>query len=725
MLKVRTPLLVLAFYILLAFIILNPIIVHTGTMVAGFDYFNYHWNFWWIRHALTTPGLNVFETNFTFFPFMNNLGYHALTAFWFPLWALLEPVVGTLSAMTVIIVVAAVLNGYLFYCFLRRVGVATGLALLGGTALQCLPLVRYFYYNTHINLMDWFWLPSQLLLWQQVAASAEARRWRQLTLWSVAHGIALYGLSLTDHQFPIFAAFVLIPFGLLTLWRSPQRLALAGAGLLAVCITLILLWVAGPLPYMLDFTGTLSPGPVEERPGVPFPRGYFSVDPVWWEWDTPTLGGFVTIAMLISLFASLSPLKRLMPRDRWFWFAVMIPPLLLSMGPDIIVFGQTIPMPYRLLHALTNGMLRMPWRLAPIYVFAAMIFVGLTWTPLLSPLRRRRLYLLVPLFLLLSVDVRLFQTGPLRPVLPAYHFYETIGAEQGDSYDDLIIVEVPTGVGTGEILIGDERAITLQMYTMTHEKPVINGFISRAPGEHFWYLNTDDPMLSWLGQRRFLEPTLVEAQLRERIFDWPIGYIVVHQDIVGRYGPTLQEIIGYFNALDDLLCPMFIEGEAIVYRTAAHPDGCPPRTPPEIEPAIYEIDIGTPGDERFIGWGWHRQEHVFDVTMRWMGQYTQTQIYVDLPPGAYEITLSAQAFWEPRQLRLLANDTPLGEAVQVQTDNLQLFTFDLPGDITGDGKHLTLTLDYDDVIVPDDVGQSADGRPLAISVDRIRFRQIP
>ena len=74
MLKIHRNLLVLAFYALLAFIILNPIIVHTGSMVAGFDYFNYHWNFWWIRHALTTPGLNVFETNFTFFPFMNNLG---------------------------------------------------------------------------------------------------------------------------------------------------------------------------------------------------------------------------------------------------------------------------------------------------------------------------------------------------------------------------------------------------------------------------------------------------------------------------------------------------------------------------------------------------------------------------------------------------------------------------------------------------------------------------
>lgn len=723
MLKIYRHLLALTFYALLAFIILNPIIVHTGSMVAGFDYFNYHWNFWWIRHALTTPGLNVFETNFTFFPFMNNLGYHALTEFWFPLWALLEPVMGTLAAMTVIIVVAAVLNGYLFYAFLRRSGVAGSLALLGGMALQCVPLVRYFYYNTHINLMDWFWLPAQLMLWGQVVASANSRHWRKLAFWTVIQGVALYGLALTDHQFPIFTAFVLVPYGLLTLWRSSRRVYLVGAGLLAVTITLLLLWFAGPLPYMLKFTGTLAPGPVEERPGVPFPRGFFSVDPIWWNWDVPTLGGFVTITMLVSLIASLSPLKRHMPRDRWFWFAVMIPPLLLSMGPDIMVFGQTIPMPYRLLYALTHGMLGMPWRLAPIYVIAAIIFAGLTWTPLLHRLRVRRLYVLSPLFLLLAVDARLFQTGPLHPVLPAYHFYETIGAEHGDPYDNMVVLEVPTGVGTGEILVGDQRAITLQMYTMIHEKRTVNGFISRAPIEHFWYLNTDDPMLSWLGQRRFLEPDKVEAQLRQRIFDWPIGYIVIHQNIIGRYGPTLQEIIGYFNSLDDLLCPVFIEGDAVVYRTAAHPAGCPPRTPPEVAPGTYEIDIGSPGDERFIGWGWHRQENVFDVTIRWTGQYPQTQLYVDLPPASYEITLSAQAFWEARQMRLLANGIPLGNPVQVETDNLQLFTFDLPAEVVGNGKHVNITLDYDGVVVPKDVGQSADGRPLAISVDRIRFRQ--
>jgi multidrug transporter EmrE-like cation transporter len=183
-------LLPLGFFTLLAVIILHPIIAQTGTHAAGFDYFVYHWNFWWIRHALTTPGLSVFATDFVFFPFMNNMGYHAYSAFWFPVWAVLEPLIGTLPAMTVIIVFGAILNGWLLYLWLRRLDVAPALALLGGMALQCAPLVRYFYYNTHINLMDWFWLPAHLLLWHQIVTVAENRRWRRLMLWAVIEGAA-------------------------------------------------------------------------------------------------------------------------------------------------------------------------------------------------------------------------------------------------------------------------------------------------------------------------------------------------------------------------------------------------------------------------------------------------------------------------------------------------------------------------------------------------------
>src|SRR5258708_1140140 len=269
-------LLAVAFYGLLAFIVLHGLLFANGSAFAGFDSFNYNWNMWWIRHALTTPGLNVYQSNFVFFPAMNDFGYHALTMFWFPLWAVLEPLVGTLIAFNGIILVCCILNGYLCFVFLRSEGVSSGLALLSGAVLQTLPISRYFYYNTHINLMDWFWLPAQLLLWKEIVAHVNTGR-RSVIAWVMLQGVALWGLGLTELQFPIFVAFLLVPYGLATLWLSPRRLQLVGAGVVTLAIALALLWFAGPLPYIARFSGTLAPGSVDVRPGLPFPAGFLTM----------------------------------------------------------------------------------------------------------------------------------------------------------------------------------------------------------------------------------------------------------------------------------------------------------------------------------------------------------------------------------------------------------------------------------------------------------------
>ncbi|MGQ9888400.1 MAG: hypothetical protein ACUVSX_07910, partial [Aggregatilineales bacterium] len=515
----RLNLLALAFFVGLAFLTLYPIVFQTGTHVAGYDYFNYNWNFWWVRHAWHTPGLNVYLNDFVMFPALSNYGYHALTLFWYPLWALLEPLTGTLAAVTAVIFLGAVLNGYLLFALLRREGVCPGLALLGGAALQAFPIARYFYYNTHLNLMDWFWPPLTLLTWQQITRGVEQGRYGRALAWAAALGVGLWGVLLTDLQFPIFTAFLLGPYVLWTLWHGRQRaLQLIAAGALALAIGVGLGWFAGPLPYIVRFEGRLVPGPVEDRPGVPFPQGFVSMAERWWGWDDPSVGAFATLAVIVALTAGWAARRGgvMLPARRWFWFAAMLPPLVFAMGPTLRVLGADIPLPFRLLYSLTNGMFRMPWRLAPLFVIAAMVFVGLALTPLLRRWRLAllRLFALVAAFLALMLSVRLFEAGPLDPVLPHLSFYDAMGAEQGPPYDDYVVVEAPTGAGTGEVLLGNAAAIQYQWYGIFHHKRMVNGFISRAPIDNFWYIVSDDPLLSWLGQRRWLEPELVEGQLR-------------------------------------------------------------------------------------------------------------------------------------------------------------------------------------------------------------------
>jgi hypothetical protein len=220
--------------------------------------------------------------------------------------------------------------------------------------------------------------------------------------------------------------------------------------------------------------------------------------------------------------------------------------------------------------------------------------------------------------------------------------------------------------------------------------------------------------MAWLGQRRLLEPDVVTKQLRERIFSWPISYIVVHQELIGKIGPTPQEILGFLNAQTELVCPVWVEGDAVVYRTAWHPAGCPARTPPERETGVYQIDLGESGDEKFIGQGWHWQESVPGTMVRWMTD--QALIYVDLPAGAYRLTVSAQAFQQTRELTVRVNDQEVGIA-NVPANSLHPLEFEIPRDVIGDGRHVTITLAAQSE-------RSADDRPLSVMVDWIRFTAV-
>ena len=711
--------LIFAFYALLACLALYPLVFHATTHVGGSwttDYYHFHWDYWWIRHALTTPGLNVYETNFVLFPFTTNLAFETLTPFWFPLWALMEPLVGTLVAMDVIMVVAMALGGFCFYLLLRHERVHIGLALTFGALLEVSSGMMLAAMLETINYLTLFWLPLNLLLWQRLVKS----RGQAALVWTVVMGLAFYGTMMTDFQLMLFLAFLLIPLGVLTLVQQRNwtaRLHVIGRGTVALAMMTALLWFAGPLPYILTYNfGALAPMPIENAGGIPL-LGYL------WRFGTydrtVTLGSLVIPLLVIALIVG----RRVRERRRLFWLALAIAPLLLSMGPSITVDGAQLSMPYVLLHRLFGGLFRSPARFDSVIMIAGLLFIGTTLTPLIQ--RRGRDFwrygVVIAGMIFVALDARLFTPMPIQPVSQPYDYYQTIGNEQGDPYDKEVILEVPNAGGSGEAWVGDFRPMEAEFYGMTHGKRMLNGAVARAPLSSFWYWLYDDPMLAWLGGRRYLEADKVEAQLRERIFDWPIGYVVVHQDWIGRTSSTNQEVIGYLNSLADLLCPVAIQQDAVFYRTAWHPDGCPPRTPPETSPDIYTIDIGAPGDEAYIGWGWHYQEQVSGLTLRWTGEYPQTQVYVDLPPDAYTITVSAQAFYEPRQLRLLVNDVPLGDPVGVSVDALHEYEFTIPADVLGNGKHVKLTLDYDAVIAPVDIGQGADTRKLAIAVDWIRF----
>ena len=161
-----------AFYGLIAFLALYNVLFHLKTHIPGVgvtDYYHFTWSYWWIRHALTTPGVSVYESNYVFYPYVSNLAYHTLAPVWFPVWAALEPWIGLLSPFAVIEWLAFTLTGVFTYALMRQQGVARGLALLGGVALAVTPTQFMGTWWMSISLLGAAWYPLNLLIWGQIA----------------------------------------------------------------------------------------------------------------------------------------------------------------------------------------------------------------------------------------------------------------------------------------------------------------------------------------------------------------------------------------------------------------------------------------------------------------------------------------------------------------------------------------------------------------------------
>ncbi|MFQ3568517.1 MAG: hypothetical protein SNJ59_16130 [Aggregatilineales bacterium] len=735
---------VVGFYALLAFGALHAPIFHAATHLpvdpafSVTDYYHFHWNYWWIRHVLATPGLSIYETDYVFAPFTSSLALHTLTPFWYPVWALVEPLATRAASsigMTAVFFAAFVLNGAVFYAFLRAEGASAGWALVGGALIQQLPIMANSVGWTNINLLGWFWLPLLMLTWAQLvrtAATAAPRgRFARSLAWALLLGASVWAMLLTDLQYPLLGAFLLIPYGLAALWRRPRAVVLRSLALLLVgaLIALGLLWFAGPLPYLIGYTGEgLSPTPAERAVTIAFPDCFLRRC----ERDV-SLGALVLPGLLAALLLDLAR-RRNQPGQarpcaprRWLWLALVPAPLILSAGAEVVIGGLTIPLPYRFLHEALGGMFRYPERFAAPAAIAAAAFIALTLTPRARGVGQRigRIGLPAAALLLVLAEARLFRPLPLQPLPPAYAAHARMGEEPWR----YVIVDVPTGGSSGEGYVGEPVYATAQFYGLTHGKRLVNGHISRVNTWHYMYMRTSDPMMAWLGGRRYLESEAVAAQMRERIPAWPIGYFVLHLRWIGREAPALVEIVGAFNAWDDLLCPPEVEADLIIYRTRWHPAGCAARTPPRDPIAGYRIDLGADDDVPYLGHGWHRAEDIFGTTLRWAGAAVLTAepvdaplealLYVDVPPGAYRLALAAQAFHEPRQLVVFVNGMALGAPVQVEVSALETFAFEVPAAAIGTGQHVTIALAYDAALRPVDLGIAGDPRALSVAVESL------
>jgi hypothetical protein len=296
--------------------------------------------------------------------------------------------------------------------------------------------------------------------------------------------------------------------------------------------------------------------------------------------------------------------------------------------------------------------------------------------------------------------------------------------------------------------VGDARWMQTQFYALTHGKRVAVGHLSRVETWHYMYMETSDPLMAWLGGRRFLEPEAAAAQLAERAATWPIGVIGVHERWLEP--GTLGEIAAFLNAQTGVLCPPTYESLTLPGSSYSTVDGgllayrarwlaCTADRVPPLAADGFVLDWGAPGDTRWLGTGWHAPETVGGETWRWLGappyagapeavvrrERGRAWLTVDLPPGGYTVAVTAQSFRTPRALALTANGAALAAPTLVSAYGLETVRFALPADVVGDGRDVRIALLTDSAQSPQSVGMGDDTRVLGVAVSRIAFTSAP
>ncbi len=742
---IRRWLPVVLFFALLAGVALAPLSLRMGSEVPGpppersdqgLDYYHFHWNLWWLRHAVS-EGRDIWTTDKVLAPFTHNLTYHSLTASMLPLYAALEPLAGHLRAANAIIWISLSLTGLLMYAFLRRNGTSRPVALLGGVALACSPYMLDHAGSGHLNLITVWWLPLVLLAWEQ------ADRTRRVT-WAALTGLVLWGMWFTDTLIVLWGGLLLGPYALYALLKAPDRAArlrLVALGALALMIAVGLAYALGPLRQTLAFdTGELPPARlltlrhysldldalVLPRPGREQLLGR--------EGDE-TLGLLLVALAVAALFVRQRDRDRTAAHYRWFWLWAALPALVLALGPDETIAGVRVVLPFRVIHELFDGQMRTPIRFLPPATFGLVTFLAQTYDPWVRRLRPAALRrgLVVGLLLVLVWDYGVLQPVPTIPALEPYPFHQMMRAEDyGEAYD-YVVLDVPAGPFTGWREVGAHPEA--MVYGITHEKRQVSGLLSRIPIDQHVFYETD-PLLGWLTESIALDAGRAASQLAQYVDEWPVGYVVVHLDWLepGR----AQEVLEFMN-VQESLCYVTAERDAVLYRATSHPKGCPPPLPPQLEPGTYAIRFGEAGDgvtlqdAGYIGQGWYPPERIGGEVARWAGGRTEALLHLALPvDGAdYRLTLRAVAFAEPRTVDVVAGRAVDGEAVTAslgtftaQPGGWHDYTLTIPADFLAavDGR-FTLSLAADGMIAAADLGRSEDARPLTLAYDEARFER--
>jgi hypothetical protein len=541
----RIRLAIFASYLAVAAIYTFPLLTNLATYFPGGkddkDVFGFIWNNWWTYYAVTHLHAKPYLTEYIFAPSQIDLRLHTFGLLYGLLSIPVIPVLGPVATLNAQVFLTIALNGYSSFRLIHYLTRSPWIGFVSGLLVSSAPAIDF-----HLEVGR----PSCAALWPAIYVLYFSLRLLDKPTPAVAAALAasVVGTLMADQQVLLFCCFLV---GILSVHmarmrrRVEPRFLLAGAAVLMIAALPAYLLYYRPLTRDLGYT-------------VPWIGEARTYSVPLWVYTSPRLvwGAYGTVLPL-AFIAALILVRRY--RELWPWALGSVAFIVLTMGP--VFKGSNIPLPFALVQRLPGmSHFRAPYRFQIPAVLVLSVTAGITLTHILgmvSVKTGRRLLGGITVVIVGDLVAHRLPAGFSIQTMPS----EPIYAEIARDPRDCLVLEIPVGIRTGTDRIGPGEA--LSFYQPTHRKRLINGFAARVPLVALDYYRKSPALMLFANEA---PPSGdVEADLRHRLRELHVGYVVVHPDMIES--SRLRQVLDLLERVDDL-AQLPLRGDVIAFRRA-------------------------------------------------------------------------------------------------------------------------------------------------------------
>lgn len=557
--KIPLDFFIFIFYALVFLVLTFPLILNFTTgIIAPYDSDGpiFLWNAWHLEKNILAGNFSLY-TDYLFYPHHTPLGLHTYSQFQSILTFLVNFFVHNLVlSFNLIYLLSVSVCAFFTYKFFQLLNFKKSVAFLAGILFAFQPLWSIYALFGTQNFLQMWYVPATLYFYE---------KFRQNNKLTNAFWVGIIiGCAFINDFYPfVFSVVGLIIYSLLINFKkifslTKHYLQLLFMSLLGYLLIagwkIFLLWQQKnfvknmPLPSTQDIDSLYFADPVNLLRPVQWHI-------LWGAWSTwfgnfslqngNSFIGFTFILVLILLV-----IIKLYKKTKWenkkifiiFSLAYLLV-LSLSFGPFLHLFGvQThIPMPDYFLAKIFPSLnhLRFPAR----WLILGQIFFCGIFVSLLSYLQdnlRAKTYKL--LFILLTMGLILDVAFLPRTMMPIFDKKTAAIQEIAKQIDNKTVLTIPMAISSGYFDLGETHKKAMA-YQIIHQKPILEGHLSRLPLEYKNY--AQEPIIKYFlnYQNTQLDTTDLDLQNISQFFStYQLGYVIIDKqkvDLTSEYGKIL------------------------------------------------------------------------------------------------------------------------------------------------------------------------------------------